>query len=427
MTEINSQVSSGMDDPNAVGGAPVVPAVSQPSGSADVSGTSTISQSEAVGALFGITSSQPVLTPPNEQAMSSQSVSSIGGDDLAARIMQQAANTQSQIVNDMWDKFIETLREIEDIRHADDLKRQTTDADKTGPMSATQYLAYLVAITPEQRAAEVGAQGDLSLAAQFSTTYNTWMVSPLDTSAAGASGGYPSATFVAGAVASNPDVISSAIGFDSAALGVQLSVSPVADALLAVGPSSGLPGDYQAAAALIAALLNGGAFGKAVKDNVDAAVSGGKPIQDLNFAIDYAKNIMGIITRNIEGSDPTDPQQATQNNMIRLMLASMALNMLYRAGYGGMQGLDFEAILNGNTADIPDAIRGLVEQLAAQINGYLPKDSTQRAAIIARLMEYVDRKEPVDSMLETTAELSAYLPTAESGDITAARANSEPG
>jgi hypothetical protein len=227
---------------------------------------------------------------------------------------------------------------------------------------------------------------------------------------AGIVNGYPSSSFLAGCVACSPDAIRNAIGISGAALGFQLSSSPVADALFAVGPTSGLPGDYQAAAALVAALLNGGAVYKASADTMVAS-GGAKPQYDLNFAVNYAKNIMAIVTKNIEGQEPTSPEQASQNTMIRLMLSAMALNMVYRSAYGGMQGKEFENLLAGNTTDLPEEVKGLIEQLVSLVNAYLPQDSKSKADTIRRLMEYVDSKDSVNSMLETSRLFASFLDT----------------
>jgi len=223
-----------------------------------------------------------------------------------------------------------------------------------------------------------------------------------------------------GAVAANPDALRTAIGADSAILGVNLSSSPVADAVFAVGPNSGLPGDYQAAAALIAALMYSGTVAKATADTI--AASGGKPLQDLSFAINYAQQTMAIVTKNIGAEGPTDPYRAGQNNMVRLMLTAMALNMVYRAAYGGMEGKEMASLLAGNTADIPASVRNILDQLVGLVNFYLPKDAGARAETIARLMEYVDSKDSVDSMLETSRLYTSFLNT---GDVDANRLNTQ--
>ena len=118
---------------------------------------------------------------------------------------------------------------------------------------------------------------------------------------------------------------------------------------------------------------------------------------------------MNIITKNIEGNGTLDPQKSSQNGLVRLMLASIALNMLYRAGYGGMSGIDLASLLEGNTGDIPDAIKEPIEQLIDIANQYLPENPTDRGNILANLTKYVDSKQSVDSMLQTTRLLRGLM------------------
>jgi hypothetical protein len=319
---------------------------------------------------------------------------------------------KNDIISKMWDSYIENLREIADRIKKEDIRRETVDVGKNGLQSGAEYFSSLMALSAN------------SLTGQFNNTYNQWLVNPIDSGSSTpiiglTNGGYPDASFIAGCVACNPDAIRNAVG--GAALGVQLSTSPIADALFAVGPTSGLPGDYQAAAALVAALLNGGAVYKATADTM-VNPTGAQPQYDLNFAASYAKNVMAIVTKNIGAGDPLDPHRASQSNMIRLMLSAMALNMVYRAAYGGMQGKEFGSLLAGNTADLPEQIKGLVEQLVGLVNYYLPTDPKSREETIAGLMEYVDSKDSVDSMLQTSHMFASFLNT---GDVDAERLASE--
>lgn len=372
---------------------------------------SSIQQSELEALALLWLAGVPILVPPE---MNGNSTNSSSGQVVAAAGLSMEA-TKHEIITKMWDSYIENIRQIADRMKKEDIRRQTEDADKPGPMSSAQYFTFLMSLSGTKRADEIDGNGN-GLSAQFTNTYNNWMVNPIDSGSAAIAGvgAYPSSSFIAGSVVSNPDAIRLAIGADSALLGVYLSSSPVADALLAVGPTSGLPGDYQAAAALVAALLNGGALNRAAADT--PLSSGGKPQYDLNFAVNYAKNIMAIVTKDIGAGDPADPQRATQNDMVRLMLSSMALNMLYRAAYGGMEGKEFAELLAGNTEDIPSQIRGLVDQLVSLVNSFLPKAPASRADMIARLMEYVDSKESVDSMLETSGQFGEFLASSKNVD-----------
>lgn len=380
---------------------------------------SSIQKSELEAIALLVAAGIPVLMPPD---VNGNFAKSSKADQIAALGLSMEAK-KADIISKLWDNYIENIREVAEKIKKDDIRRETEDADKAGPMSSVQYFNYLMSISSTQKADEMDGNG---LVVQFNQAFNQWMNPAVQgAGAAGAAGvagaaaggvdpatapnsgvgAYPSASFIAGSIASNPDAVRLAIGQDSAVLGVFLSSSPVADALFAAGPTSGLPGDYQAAAAMVAALLNGGAVFKATAETLVNA--SGKPQYDLNFAVNYAKNVMAIVTKDIGQEDPADPNRAKQNNMVRLMLSAMALNMVYRAAYGGMEGKEFADILAGHTGDIPSEIRGLVEQLAGFVNKFLPTD--RREETIARLREYVDSKESVDSMLETTRLFTGSL------------------
>ena len=99
------------------------------------------------------------------------------------------------------------------------------------------------------------------------------------------------------------------------------------------------------------------------------------------------------------------------DRLVRLMLSVMALNMLYRSAYGGMTGEELGAILKGETSDIHEKIKLLVEQLAALIQSNLPAHAEVRAETILKLMDYVDSKDSIDSMLQSTRILANLLST----------------
>lgn len=235
--------------------------------------------------------------------------------------------------------------------------------------------------------------------ASFATSYNQWILHPYANGVVG-TGGYPDASFIAGSVLSSAGIVATAIGKDSNVLGVQLSVSPVADAIAAGGSMSGLPGDVQAAAAMIAALLYNGGINKANEETIKVTPPGGVP-QTLEFSMNFAKQVKRIVNSNV----PNSPQ----NNLIRLTLAAMALNLLYRQAYGGggkegMSGMDMKSLLNGDDiSDIPDpAVREMVGELIRMVLKYLPKDTGSRNSAIDNLADQVDSKESSESMLETT-------------------------
>lgn len=393
-------------DPNISVGGPTQVPPSQEVGEESGLTSSTIKKSELEALLIALIAGIPLLSPPGTVATSFN-------DDVIRQLSLQTEQKKHDIISSMWDTYLGNVRELAERFKEEDIRRETVDATKAGPKSSVEYYTYLMTVSANRRAEEI--EGESSLVAQFSSTFNNWLVNPIGASNSMnvegvASKGYPDASFVAGCLACSAAILT-AIGKDSALLGIQLSTSPVVDALAGVGPATGLPVDYQAAAALVAALLNNGAMYKAATETIEKAAKSTQPPQDLDFALNYAKNIIAIVTQNVEKGQPMSPERAGQNNMIRLMLAAMALNMVFRAGYGGMAGEDLASILAGNTKDIPEQIRATVEQLAGLIRGFLPKEAGPRADVISRLMDYIDSKDPVDSMLQTTGLFKSLLDT----------------
>lgn len=379
----------------------------------------------------------PMLMPPNFDFSSSlgKGVGTIGAVGATSAAMH-LEKIKSDIIDYMWKTFQNTIRELavkaeeEFIKHWEDRILQGK-----GPQSASEYYAYILTLSAAKRAEELHERGiNMSaLEAQFNSAFSQWIVVPAeqtrDTSpneisinpitgkaVIGFENEYPNSSFIAATVVGSTEVVRDAIGQVGAALGFQLSTNPVADALFAAGPSSGLPTDIQAAAALVAALLNGGAMNKATNDTIKAAAEGGQPLRNLDFAMNYAKNIIKIVTHDIEGTQATTPEGVLRNNMIRLMLSVMALNMVYRAVYDGMNGIEFADILNGNTGDLDEAIKPMIEQLAGIINLLMPSDPKERANVLGRLMNYIDGKQSIDSMLETTRLFKGLITPVHRGD-----------
>lgn len=379
---------------------------------------STISKSELeqLAVLMFMAASYPNLTRP------------VDGASIVQSLAIDFENKQHDIINSMWDRFLENIRKFADEVREDEEKERLENKGQPSkaPKTSVEYLSYLfhtaavqtvegtVKGTVEGAVEASSSKGDSALAVQFDNTFKQWMT-PDDSSGLG----YPSAAFIAGALLSNVDLFKGTVSSVALVLDYKISTSPVADALFAAGPVSGLPGDYQAAAAMIAALLNGGAALKASKETIEEAANAGKPSRDLAFAQNYAESVMAIVTRPMDKGEQSNPLRAAQNKLIRLMLSTMALNLLYRSAFGGMSGKELEDMLNDEdpnlpNSNIPDQIKPQMQKLLALINEFLPQDPAARSEMISRLKEYVDSKDSVDSMLETTRDFNEVLKTSES-------------
>lgn len=377
----------------------------------------TLSKSEVEAILLMLAAQFPILMAPKSEGAASEGVSGVSSANKGfAAIQSTIMETQNQIISDMWDSYIKNIREQYDLAkekaEKDDIVRQyQQDGNKNRPMSSGEYMTYLLSVSINQRFDEINSSStDNALSVQFNAAFKDWIVDPAaKTDPSVAAGNYPKAEFVVGAIASNPDSVRQAIGAGTAE-NPQLSVSPVADALVALGPVSALPADYQAAAALVAALLNGGAVGKATQETIEGAVKGGQPPRDVEFAMNYAKNILSIVTHDVGKGDAMSEDR---NRLIKLMLTSMALNMLYRSAFHGMNAQEFIGLLNGDEikGEIPQEIKDMFSQLVSQINGYLPKGGAEREVLLAQLGNYVDSKDSIDSMLDTTKLFVAMMGT----------------
>ena len=392
-----------------------------------VSSASIILLGEEVAMLMA---GVPMLPPPSDVSNSPNS-NSLAAQEAAqnspnstqadiTKLQNRIMRMENDVINASWDAFMKSLRDTEERTKKEALQREIEATNIAGvPKYSVEEAAFLAGLSLGKREEKVAADDNTGLIGIVQSTYNTWIAVPINNpekvegsgnlEAGDGTKRYPDPSFIAAALVSSLSVVALTIGSVNNPIGFQMSVSPVADALSSIGPVSGLPGDYQSAIALIASLLNNGAVYKATTETVLQSAAKGRPPRDLDFALNYTKNIIAIVTHRVGGADPTNKMRAAQNQLIRLMLSTMALNLLYRAAYGGATGEEFEAVLNGEANDLPEMIRPQAQMLAALINSYLPTDPKERAAMVACLMDYVDSKDSVDSMLETTRLFKGFL------------------
>lgn len=353
-----------------------------------------------------------------------ESIGAVSNSDAINILAMKYEQAKNDIITSIWENFAKSVQELEQLSKEAYIKKWVLEVNKEGPKSSTEYYAFLLALSASRRAEELGESDKSALSVQFNTLANQWLNVPSDNSMAVTNDRTNAAadvqnpavnaidsSFKVGTLASNADVMSEAIAVASAIGAPRWTVSPVADAVFAVGPNTGLPLDSQAAAALVAALLYGGIRNKTDVETLENAAKQAQPPQDLDFALNYAKNILALVSQKVEGEDTANKEQAGQHQMIRLMLSIMALNLIYRAGYGGMEGSkEFTALLQeGGTDDIDPAIKPTIDNLIAKIKEFLPADEPNRSQMIASLSEYIDSKDSVESMLSTTRMFAASL------------------
>lgn len=367
----------------------------------------------------------PGLFPPNMIMKDFAEIVATGDSKSIAALSSSSAITKleigyeqakNDIISTIWENFAKGVQEMEELSKQEYIKKWVLEVAKEGPKSSAEYFAYLLALSASSRAEELGDDhkdhGQSALSVQFKASFDQWFNVPdPNTTAISSTSDTIDPTFKAGTLASNLDVVSEAIALVTVIGAPQLSVSPLADALTAVGPNSGLPLDTQAAGALIAALLYGGARNKADVETLEKSATTGQPPQDMDFALNFAKNILAIVSHNLEGETTASKDQPSQHQMIRLMLSVMALNLVYRAGYGGMEGSkEFAALLEEKGTDnIDPAIKPTIDRLVAQIKNFLPTDEPSRSQMIASLSEYIDSKDSTESMLTTSRMFAASL------------------
>lgn len=416
MVDVNSDFGATQGQ-YSVPGSQGVPGTSPPAGSYGYSSSdSSISPSQAEALIAALMFGYPFLPPPNDIQQGNTNVASvsISPTQLAMMVNQK----EHDIISSMWDTYINQIRAFAEQSRKDDIKKWTIDADKGGLMSGAQYHAYLMSISSTSRADEVEGNGN-AIAVSFNNMINSWSVPPVTSADSTQVNSLTSntsnygASFIAACMACSPDLVLSQLGLNSQ--GPQISVSPAADALTAVGPTSGLPADSQAAVAMMAALLFNGVANRTAVEAAPDANSKKTPQQmDLDYAIQFANNALALVTQNAKGSANANPEQQAQNRPVRLMLSLVSLNMLLRTGYGGMNGEEFKSLLAGNFGNIDPSILPQVRSLVALINQDLPADDLNSQATINNMAVFVDEKndysaKSADSLLDFGRTLRGYL------------------
>lgn len=149
----------------------------------------------------------------------------------------------------------------------------------------------------------------------------------------------------------------------------------------------------------IAQLAAGGGDGKAAK-------------KDLAFAKGYAENMLGlvaspsfnsyltaIVAQSIPKDTTTSPQRSLELvAMLKIILLSSALAMVYKAEAGKMTSFEFVGMLSGTIKfEAGDVRASLITQIKANLKLLSPKDQEK---FLVTLLEYLDSDPSIDTLAE---------------------------
>ena len=149
----------------------------------------------------------------------------------------------------------------------------------------------------------------------------------------------------------------------------------------------------------IAQMASGSAEGKAAK-------------KDIAFAKGYAENMLGLVasssfnqylTAIVAQSVPKDKALSPQRSielvaMLKIILLSSALAMVYKAEAGKMTGTEFAGMLSGNIKfEQGDVRASLITQIKTNLKLLSPKDQER---FLITLLEYFDGDPSIDTLAD---------------------------
>jgi hypothetical protein len=149
---------------------------------------------------------------------------------------------------------------------------------------------------------------------------------------------------------------------------------------------------------------------------------------DQAYAQQYAENMLALVGSNAfgaflnnmitasvaKGSPVSEQRMAQLSSVVKLVLLSTALALVYVAEAGKMTSIEFRAMLNG-TMDLPnDDIRNdLLNQIQEELD---TMDPNEREALLASLDEFFDSNPTMETLSSPTKvfkNLNTYLPQAD--------------
>lgn len=183
-----------------------------------------------------------------------------------------------------------------------------------------------------------------------------------------------------------------------------------------------IPVDPRVELGWIAALIGAGLITQTMSDGISSFKSATNPNQmDKADAQIFAKNVIGIVQnpeinlfvqamliQNTENGQSISEERKTQlTKMVKIVLLTMALALMYRTETGGLTGQELEAMLNGSMVFEKGNIKGT---LAGLLNNYLTGlDSKERQLIKSAVFDYLESKPSLDHLLQPSRVLRGVL------------------
>lgn len=300
----------------------------------------------------------PVLTPPQAVGQTNSSSNSVEGA-TSATVAVQMQQKQSDIINAMLDAWLRSLQQIADENKRADEKRVI---DKMA--IAHQVNKQMEAVQPNDNF-PIFAVGMIIVGTSIQSTM---IPDPI------------------GSVQLNPVV--------------NMYNQVVAPVISDINIQLGMIGAIFAAGTqyfTIAQMAAGSAEGKA-------------PKKDIAFAKGYAENMLGLVasasfntylTAIVAQSVPKDTTVSPQRSielvaMLKIILLSSALAMVYKAEAGKMTGTEFAGMLSGNIKfEAGDVRANLILQIKSNLSMISAPD---REKLLSTLLEYFDNDPSIDTL-----------------------------
>lgn len=187
-------------------------------------------------------------------------------------------------------------------------------------------------------------------------------------------------------------------------------------------------GDMRAELGLIGAIFAAGVQYFTIAQIASSSAVGTKP-KDGAFAKGYAENIVSLVGTNsfnqyitalvVRGASTSEPLSEDRikelTAMIKLVLLSSALTMLYKAEAGKMTSEEFVGMLQGEIAFEEGDVRAtLVGLINAHLNQLSPRF---REKVLISLLEYLDSDPSIDTLAEPAKVLAGIQRNLPRGDL----------